>query len=170
MLSWLRFIDTPTLLISNGKYTWFELLSGSAVQDAVSSTNPPHPLPLYNALSFLGILQLFVRILVLQLFYVYKVLSFELFHQWAAGCSSPAPLHMNDVNLAWSLGSWLHLLLLFSWVDSLLQAHPAFPMKDLLLSEGVTAQEDSVWRNGGKSPLFPGKLEDISLLSLQCSR
>lgn len=35
------------------------------------------------------------------------------------------------------------------------QAHPAFPMKDLLLSEGVMAQEDSAWRNGGKSPLFP---------------
>lgn len=60
--------------------------------------------------------------------------------------------------------------LLLSWVDSLSQAHPAFPMKDLLLSEGVMAQEDSAWRNGGKSPLFPGKVENISLLSLQCSR
>lgn len=38
---------------------------------------------------------------------------------------------------------------------SSLQAHPAFPMKDLLLSEAVMAQEDSVWRNGGKSLLFP---------------
>ena len=43
-------------------------------------------------------------------------------------------------------------------------------MKDLLLSEAVMAQEDSVWRNGGKSLLFPGKVENISVLSLQCSR
>lgn len=44
-----------------------------------------------------------------------------------------------------------------SVADSLLQAHLAFPMKDLLLSEGVMVQEDSVWKNGEKSPLFPGK-------------
>jgi hypothetical protein len=44
-----------------------------------------------------------------------------------------------------------------SVADSLLQAHPAFPMKDSLLSEGVMVQEDSVWKNGEKSPLFPGK-------------
>lgn len=43
-------------------------------------------------------------------------------------------------------------------VDSLSQARPAFPMKALLLSEGVMAQEGSVWRNGGKSLLFPGKM------------
>lgn len=74
--------------------------------------------------------------------------------------------------LSWQLVSWLHLLLLFSWVDSLLQVRPAFPMKDLLLSEGVMAQEDSVWRNGGKSPLFPGKRENniFFFSSLQCSR
>lgn len=65
---------------------------------------------------------------------------------------------MNDVMPFLAVGLWLHLLLLFSWVDSLLRAHPAFPTKDLLLSEGVTAQEDSVWRNGGKSLLFPGKI------------
>lgn len=57
------------------------------------------------------------------------------------------------------LASWFHFIRLFSLVDSLSRAHPAFPMKDLLLSEGVMAQEDSVWRNGGKSLLFPGKIK-----------
>lgn len=52
-----------------------------------------------------------------------------------------------------------------SVVDSSLPAHPAFPMKDLLLSEGVMAQEGSVWRNGEKSPLFPGKVENSILYS-----
>jgi hypothetical protein len=40
-------------------------------------------------------------------------------------------------------------------------------MKDLHLYEEVMALEDSVWRNGGKSLLFPGKIENsISLLLL----
>lgn len=50
-----------------------------------------------------------------------------------------------------------------SVLDSSLQAHLAFPMKDLLLSEGVMAQEGSVWRNGGKSLLFPGKVESNTM-------
>lgn len=58
-------------------------------------------------------------------------------------CSSSGALPVNDSMPFLAVGLWLHLLLLFSWVDSLLQAHPAFPTKDLLLSEGVTAQEDS---------------------------
>lgn len=77
---------------------------------------------------------------------------------------------MTDAMPSLAAASWLHLLL-FSRVDSLLQAHPAFPMKDLLLFEEVMAREDSVWKSGGKSPHFPGKMENsISLLSLHCSR
>ncbi|KAK2492386.1 hypothetical protein MC885_003685, partial [Smutsia gigantea] len=101
-------------------------------------------------------LRLLVGILALRSFHTYKVASSELAHQRAACCASPGALHVNDAPPVPAVVSGLHLLPLFSRVGSLLQALPAFPMKDLLRSEGVMAREDSVWRSGGKSPLFPG--------------
>lgn len=170
MLSRLKLIDVPTLLIYNGKCTWFKLLSWSVVQNALSSTNPHIPSP-FTRQCPVCTLRLLVGILALRLFHTYKVASFDLAHQRAACCPSPGAVHVIDALPIPTVVSRLHLLPLFSRVGSSLQALPAFPMKDLLRSEGVMAREDSVWRSGGKSLLFPGKTENsISLLSLQSVR
>lgn len=154
MLNRLGLIDTTTLLIYNGNDTQFELLSVSS---------PPHPLSLCHALPF-RVLCRAPRVPVCAR------PERSVFQAPPAASSAALPGSGVRKQVSWQRVSWLHLLL-FPWVDSLSQALPAFPMKDSLLSEEVTAPEGSVWKNGGKSPHYPGKMENnTSLLSLRCSR